>query len=117
MKTWSGVNLLTSDVVWVQFGPARGREQDGRRPAVVVSSNGYLAVADTLAIVVPVTSRDRGWPNHVRLSGDTGLSRGGFAMVEQVQTISRKRIVGTLGSIDEECLRDIRLYLQDFLDL
>lgn len=83
----------------------------------MVCSNFYLAAADSLAIVVPVTSRDRGWPNHVPLSGDIGLPRGGFAMVEQVQMISRERIVGPAGSIDEECLRQIRVYLQDFLDL
>ena len=103
-------------MIWVDFGSGEGREQQGRRPAVVLSSNASLATIDTLAIVVPVTSRNRQWP-HVPLTGDTGLEIASFAMVEQVKAIARGRVVGVAGSVDEECLRTIRVYLQDFLDL
>jgi mRNA interferase MazF len=104
-------------VIWVDFGSGEGREQQGRRRAVVVSSNAALATIDTLAIVVPVTSRNRQWPNHVPLTGDTGLEIASFAMVEQVKAIARERVLGVAGSVDDACLRTIRVYLQDFLDL
>jgi mRNA interferase MazF len=116
-ETWNVVSLLTGDVVWADLGPPRGREQAGRRPAVVVSSNQYLDAVDTLALIVPVTSRDRGWPNHVLLSGNLHLRAPSFAMVEQARTVARERIVGTAGSIDEDCLRQIRFVLRAFLDL
>jgi mRNA interferase MazF len=57
-------DLSPGDIVWVYRDPVVGREQSSRRPAVVVSSHGHLSVADTLVIVVPVTSVDRGWSNH-----------------------------------------------------
>ncbi|WP_256820873.1 type II toxin-antitoxin system PemK/MazF family toxin [Dietzia sp. Die43] len=47
------------EVIWVVVDPAVGREQSGRRPAVVVSSRAHISLADTLVMVVPVTSDGR----------------------------------------------------------
>jgi mRNA interferase MazF len=109
------VNLFTGDVVWAQLGPSRGRKQTGRRPLVVVASNDYLETIDTLVIAIPVTSTDRGWPNHVRLQGQTGLAKPSFGMTEQVTTISRERISAVSGHVDDETLTTIAMYLRDFL--
>ena len=109
--------ILTGDILWAELGPGRGREQTGRRPVVVVSSNDYLAAVGSLLLIVPVTSRDRGWSNHVVLTGETALEHRSFAITEQVQSISRDRIVGAAGSIDQDCLDRIRVYLRDFFDL
>ena len=70
----------------------------------------------TLAIVVPVTSVDRGWPNHIPVAGST-LPQRSWAMTEQVRTISRTRITGRLGRVTSDTLAEIRLWIQDFLDL
>lgn len=111
------LELKTGSVVWAAFDPVKGREQGGHRPAVVISSDLYLDVVDTLAIVVPVTTRDRGWSNHVLLTGATGLDQPSWAMTEQPLTLSRRRLTARAGSVDEECLLRIRVYLRDFLDL
>lgn len=85
---------------------------------VVVSSAGYLDVVTTLAIVVPVSSTDRGWPNHVRLlAADTARPLAGFALTEQVRTVSRDRLAQTVGTVSDGCLAEIRMWLRDFLDL
>lgn len=103
-------------VVWVNLDPTVGREQAGRRPAVIVSSFGYLEAVTELAIVVPATTTDRGWPQHVQLTGPTlNLSRPTFAMTEQPRTISRQRIASTSGVVDSDCLASIRRWLSDFL--
>ena len=94
-------------VVWVEFDPVSGREQGGRRPAVVVSSVEHLGAATTLVTVVPATARDRGWPNHVALAGPTGLPTPTLAMTEQVRTIARERIVEEGGVVDPPCLASI----------
>ena len=79
------------DVFWAQLGPVVGREQTGRRPVVVVSGRGHLLAATTLCTVVPVTSVDRGWPNHVFLDA-AGLDHPSWAMTEQIRAISRVRL-------------------------
>lgn len=107
--------MRPGDVVWVELGPVSGREQGGRRPAVVVSSASHLAAATTLLTVVPATSRDRGWPNHVALTGPVGLDGATFAMTEQVRTIARERVVGRAGSADDECLAEVCAWLHRWL--
>ncbi|MGL4338860.1 MAG: type II toxin-antitoxin system PemK/MazF family toxin [Rhodoglobus sp.] len=109
--------ILSGDILWAELGAGAGREQSGRRPIVVVSSNQYLEAVDTLMLAVPVTSKNRAWPNHVLLSGPTTLELPSYAMTEQVRSVSRQRIVGTAGSIDQDCLDRLRVYLRDFLDL
>lgn len=108
--------LSPGAVVWVSPEIAVGREQAGRRPALVVAGSDYLATVDTLAIVVPVTTVDRGWPNHVPVVG-TDLPQASWAMTEQVRTVSRERIVARAGSADGPTLLAIRRWLRDFLEL
>jgi mRNA interferase MazF len=110
--------LGRGDVVWVELDPARGREQSGRRPALVVASDLYLEQADTLAIIVPATTTDRGWPNHVLLRGPRlGLSMATFAMTEQPRTVARDRLVGDIGAVDAATMREVDGWLRDFLAL
>lgn len=46
------------DLIWTDFDPQVGREQSGRRPALVVSSRVFWR-ATRFAIVCPITSRIR----------------------------------------------------------
>lgn len=110
----SSPELHPGVVCWAELDPSVGREQAGRRPVLVVSSRGYLRVVDALAIVVPVTSVDRGWPNHVALAS---LNRPSFAMTEQPRTIARSRLVGLLGEASTDEFAEVRQWLGDFLDL
>jgi mRNA interferase MazF len=90
--------LRTGDVVWLSLAPTKGREQSGHRPAVVVSGQDYLDLVDTLAMVAPVTSIDRGWPNHVPVTGPHGLDKPSWVMTEQLRTVSRDRITGSAST-------------------
>lgn len=87
--------LVPGAIHWAEHDPIAGREQGGRRPALIVASRGFLDVVDTLAIVVPVTSVDSSWPNHVALAN---YGRPSFAMIEQVRTVAGDRLHGALGT-------------------
>lgn len=104
--------------VWVNLDPTRGREQAGTRPAIVIASDGYLTSVPELVIVIPVTTRDRRWPHHVRLNGtQLALDRTSFAMTEQPRTIARARITGHAGTVSPEAMAEIDQWLRDFTDL
>ncbi|MDF1488578.1 type II toxin-antitoxin system PemK/MazF family toxin [Tessaracoccus caeni] len=107
--------IVPGQVYWVRPDATIGREQSGRRPAVVVSGTGYLEAVTTLVWVVPVTSVDRRWDNHVELAGATGLAKASFAMTEQLRVISRERLDGLLGAVDDATLERIRSWIRDFL--
>lgn len=110
--------LRRGSLVWVDLDPSQGREQAGRRPAVVIASDGYLDNVPTLVIVVPVTTTDRGWPHHVPIEGPgVDLPRSSFAMTEQPRTIARTRITGHAGAVGAATMRAIEQWLRDFTDL
>lgn len=69
----------------------------------------------TLALVVPVSSTDRGWENHVALRGEHGLACASYAMTEQVRAISRERFAGRAGMVDAATLSEIRQWIVDYL--
>ena len=46
------------DVVWLDFDPQAGREQARRRPALVLTDQGYNR-ASGLVVVCPITSKRR----------------------------------------------------------
>ena len=85
---------------------------------LVVASDLYLEQADTIAIVLPATTVDRGWPNHILMRGPMlGLPSPSFAMTEQIRTVTRDRLVGRIGAVDAVTLTEVGGWLRDFLAL
>ena len=72
------------DFIAVTFDPQSGHEQKGRRPALVVSNTLFNEQVG-LAIVCPLTTKDRGYPFHIAVTDNTKVT--GFVMVEQVKSI------------------------------
>ena len=72
------------DLIWTDFDPIRGREQAGRRPALVVSSAGFTQNTG-LAVVCPITSRVRPFPTSVVLP--PGLPVSGEILTSHVRSI------------------------------
>ncbi len=96
------------EVWFCDLNPIRGREQAGRRPAVVISVNQLGAGASELAIVVPLTRTDRPSPLYVPLDPpEGGLRDRSYAMPEMVRSISRERLVERWGNISAARLSEI----------
>lgn len=82
--------------VWlVDLSPTRGHEQRGRRPALVVSADGFNHGRAGLVVVTPLTTARRGVPFHVRIDPpDGGVRETSYAMCEAIRSISVDRLVG-----------------------
>lgn len=76
-------------VWWANFDPQVGREQAGLRPAIVVGTAFACQLPNQLAFVVPCTTTDRRLPFHPAI---TSLDRPSFAMCDQLESISRRRL-------------------------
>jgi mRNA interferase MazF len=80
----SGYVPDTGDLIWTDFDPTRGREQAGRRPALVVSPAVFTENTG-LAVVCPVTSRIRPFPTSVVLPA--GLPISGEILTSHIRSI------------------------------
>ncbi|MFN2240525.1 MAG: endoribonuclease MazF [Thermoanaerobaculia bacterium] len=87
------------DLVWLSFDPQAGREQAGRRPAVVLSPRVYNAKTN-LAICCPVTSRVKGYPFEVAIPD--GLPVEGVVLSDQFESLDwverKAELIATLPS-------------------
>jgi mRNA interferase MazF len=72
------------DLVWLDFDPQAGREQAGRRPALVLSPAIYNQPT-SLAIVCPVTSQIKGYPFETLLPA--GLPAQGVVLSDHVRSL------------------------------
>lgn len=78
--------------IWsVALDPTIANEQRGTRPCVVVSSDRFNTLPIGQAIVVPLTTRERGFPHHIAVADDGGLDRPSWAMCEAVRAVSTQR--------------------------
>jgi len=73
------------DIIKMDFEPTKGHEQQGWRPAVVVSNASYNAFSNGIAMVCPITNTDRGFPLHPKLDDRTKTT--GVVMTNQVKAL------------------------------
>ncbi|TDR94876.1 type II toxin-antitoxin system PemK/MazF family toxin [Enterovirga rhinocerotis] len=99
--------LEPGDLIWTDFDPIAGREQSGRRPALVVSVRPFNDATGFL-IVCPISSRVRPFPTSVVLPD--GLPVAGEILLSAVRSIDALarpvRPVGT--AVPAPVLDDVR---------
>lgn len=76
--------LDAGDLIWIDFDPITGREQGGRRPALVISPAAFWH-ASRFVIVCPITSRIRPFASSVVLPD--GLAVAGEILTSHVRSI------------------------------
>jgi mRNA interferase MazF len=98
------------DLVWTDLDPTLGREQAGRRPAVVLSPAIFFDNTG-FVIVCPITSRVRPFPTSVVLP--PGLPISGEVLVANLRSLDAlARPVQPIGvKIPEDIARLIRARL------
>lgn len=99
----------TGEVWDANLSPTYGAEQSGIRPVLVISSAGYTASENQLAVIVPITGTDRGIPAHCKIRGrEAGLSKHSVVMCDQVRAISHLRFLQKRGEASTTTLQEVR---------
>ena len=95
------------------FDPQAGREQAGRRPALVLSPKIYN-VRSSLALVCPVTNQAKGYPFEVAVPAGHGAS--GVILADHLKSIDWKaRHAERLGRCTDEVVEEVRAKLAALL--
>lgn len=79
------------DIAWIIFEPRIGHEQSGRRPALILSHKA-LAEHTNLVIAVPITSKIKGLPYEIVLSGTKTQGALMPIHVKSIDYTSRKAV-------------------------
>ncbi len=90
------------DFIWLRFSPQAGREQAGRRPALVLSPGLYNKKVGS-AIVCPITSHIKGNPFEVPLP--PGLPLEGCVLSDHLKNVDwKERKAKFIGRAQPELL-------------
>lgn len=76
------------DIIDITFDPQEGREQRGRRPALVLTPQRYNRRAG-LCVLCPITNQQKGYPFEVPIP--TGHAVTGVILSDQVKSLSWER--------------------------
>jgi mRNA interferase MazF len=103
------------DLVWVDFTPQAGREQAGRRPAVVLSPRSYNEKAG-LAVLCPITSQSKGYPFEVALPAGSRVR--GVILSDRIKSLDwRERKVEKAGRLAPSILSEVLERVSSLLQL
>lgn len=107
------------EIYWVRLDPTLGTEIAKTRPAVVISNDVGNRHAEHL-IVAPLTSRgtDRVYPFEVLVPpGESGVDRASKVALDQIRTVSKKRLGARIGALDGERLEQVNAAIRLSLDV
>lgn len=94
------------DLVWIDFDPQAGREQAGRRPAIILSDKKYNARSE-LVILCPITSQLKPYPFIVALPPNI-LPKPSYALADQVKSLDwTKRNVSFIAKAPAKAVEEI----------
>ena len=104
------------DLIWTDFDPRIGREQSGRRPALVISPAEFCRVTE-FAIVCPITSRIRPFGTSVVLP--PGFPISGEILTSHVRSIDTlaRPIAYAGAAVSAAILNDVRSKLATLIGL
>ena len=108
------------ELYWVDWNPARGSEQAGQRPGLVVQNDIANAVAGyPVTIVCAVSSRLKGYPSMVRVepTAENGLTQVSEVNTAQIMTVQKDRLVARIGRLGEAEMRPVEEKLAYMLGL
>ncbi len=115
------MNLLrpTRGEIWiVSLDPVQGREQAGKRPALVLSVDQFNHGPAELVVIVPITSKAKGVPLHVAvLPPEGGLSLPSFIKCEDVRSVSKGRLLNKLGVVTAQTMGSVEDRIKRLLGL
>ena len=104
--------------VWlINWNPARGSEQAGIRPALIIQNDIGNEKSPT-TIVAAISSVIKLYPMNVKIDPpEGGLSRPSIVKTSQILTVSKERLQKKLGRIGKEKIEEVNRAIMLSLDL
>lgn len=111
--------IKKGDIYLADMDPAKGSEQGGVRPVLVIQNNKGNKYSPT-TIVACLTSRvhtKANLPTHYLLPDDIGLKYPSMVMLEQIFTIDKTRLIKYITRIPKPDMYRIELQIRRSFDM
>ena len=99
--------IKRNEIYYADLNPVKGSEQGGIRPVLVIQNDTGNKHSPT-TIVAAITSKEEKakLPTHDE-AGSCGVERKSLALLEQIRTIDKSRLIKYVGELDGATVKDI----------
>lgn len=106
-------------VMEANLDPTSGAEQKGTRPVLIISNEEFNQAMPNVTILPLTSSKRRLYPSEVFIpQGKAGQPLNSIIMAHQVRTISKQRLKGLIGYLEDQQLRDeVYAAIREHLDI
>ncbi len=113
------MTVLRWAVIEAALDPVAGAEQKGTRPVLIVSNEEYNQAMPNVTVLPLTSTRRRLYPSEIFLSkGKAGQPLDSIIMAHQIRTISKQRLKGLLGYVEDPELQDeVSVAIKQHLDI
>ena len=113
------VEIKRGDIFLANLEPAKGKEQKGIRPVLVIQ-NDVSNKHSPVIIIASITSKiyTKEYPTNVfLLKKDSKLSKDSTILLNQIRTVDKTRLIKKIGFLDKHLIRKVDLAIKVSLDL
>ena len=103
------MKVQKNEIYYADLNPVQGSEQGGIRPVLIIQ-NDIGNKASPTVIIAAITSKSKkmNLPTHVTIKLEDGnLPKESMAMMEQIRTIDKNRLLQYVGKIDNDSANSI----------
>ena len=112
------IKISRGEIWLIDLNPVRGHEQSGKRPCLVISVNLFNQGASGLAVVLPITSKDKRIPFHVEVNPpEAGLKVKSFIKCEDIRSVSMERFISKWGMVNDKTIAEVEQRLKILIGL
>jgi len=112
------IDCKRGEIYLVNWNPARGSEQAGERPALIIQNDIGNRFSPTTIIAACTTASARTYPFTVNVSAkESGLSRDSIINLAQVITIDKTRLGAKCGKLSEKKMKEVDEAIKNSLGL
>ncbi|MFC9687634.1 type II toxin-antitoxin system PemK/MazF family toxin [Kribbella sp. NPDC056951] len=94
------------EIYWVDFDPARGSEQAGHRPAVIISTSSWNRLMNVVTVAA-LTTRVKHGKMAVYLPVGKPLDKEGEILPFQIMSIDKRRLEDYAGCLSDEQVAEL----------
>lgn len=97
------------DLYYANLNPVIGSEQAGYRPVLIIQNNtgnryGRTVIVASLSCQLEHKPK---LPTHCYLQAGDALKKPSVVLLEQLRTIDKQRLNGYIGSLDQNCMKEV----------
>src|SRR4030042_1563961 len=101
-------DIRRGDIYWVDWNPARGNEQRGLRPALVIQNDIGNKFSPTTIVAALTTAIEKTYPFLVRVTAkESGLPKDSSINLAVIITIDKARLTSRCGELSEAKMTEV----------